>query len=68
MLRAFAEDREIHQATAAEVFSLPLDGVADIRLRFAGYHTRIFPNVQPFADAACASHANVSKTCRTLTA
>jgi len=27
LLRAFAEDRDVHQATAAEVFSVPLDAV-----------------------------------------
>jgi DNA polymerase-1 len=28
LLRAFAEDRDVHQATASEVFGVPLDGVS----------------------------------------
>ena len=35
LLRAFAEDRDIHQATAAEVFSVPLDQVSDAQRRSA---------------------------------
>jgi DNA polymerase-1 len=32
LLKAFAEDRDVHQATAAEIFGVPLDGVdADMR-------------------------------------
>jgi DNA polymerase-1 len=35
LLRAFAEDRDIHQATAAEVFALPLDQVSSEQRRSA---------------------------------
>jgi DNA polymerase-1 len=35
LLRAFAEDRDIHQATAAEVFGLPLDAVGPDQRRSA---------------------------------
>jgi DNA polymerase-1 len=35
LLRAFAEDRDIHQATAAEVFSVPLDAVSGEQRRSA---------------------------------
>jgi DNA polymerase-1 len=35
LLRAFAEDRDVHQATAAEVFSLPLDAVTADQRRSA---------------------------------
>jgi len=35
LLRAFAEDRDIHQATAAEVFGVPLDQVLSTQRRSA---------------------------------
>jgi len=35
LLRAFAEDRDIHQATAAEVFGVPLDAVSSDQRRSA---------------------------------
>ncbi len=35
LLDAFAEDRDVHQATAAEVFSLPLDAVSPEQRRSA---------------------------------
>jgi len=35
LLRAFAEDRDVHQATAAEVFSVPLDAVSADQRRSA---------------------------------
>jgi DNA polymerase-1 len=35
LLRAFAEDRDIHQATAAEVFGVPLDQVSSDQRRSA---------------------------------
>jgi DNA polymerase-1 len=35
LLRAFAEDRDIHQATAAEVFGVPVDGVSSDQRRSA---------------------------------
>ena len=35
LLRAFAEDRDVHQATAAEVFSTPLDQVSADQRRSA---------------------------------
>jgi DNA polymerase-1 len=35
LLRAFAEDRDVHQATAAEVFSTPLDAVSSDQRRSA---------------------------------
>ncbi|HTD73990.1 MAG TPA: DNA polymerase I [Steroidobacteraceae bacterium] len=35
LLRAFAEDRDVHQATAAEVFSIPLDQVSADQRRSA---------------------------------
>jgi DNA polymerase-1 len=35
LLRAFAEDRDVHQATAAEVFSVPLDAVSTDQRRSA---------------------------------
>ncbi len=35
LLNAFSEDRDIHQATAAEVFGLPLDGVSAEQRRSA---------------------------------
>ena len=35
MLDAFAEDRDVHQATAAEVFGLPLDAVSADQRRSA---------------------------------
>ncbi|MEW6764435.1 MAG: DNA polymerase I [Pseudomonadota bacterium] len=35
LLRAFAEGRDIHRATAAEVFGLPLDEVSDLQRRAA---------------------------------
>ncbi len=35
LLRAFAEDRDVHQATAAEVFSTPLDQVSSDQRRSA---------------------------------
>jgi DNA polymerase I len=35
LLRAFAEDRDVHQATAAEVFSMPLDQVSADQRRSA---------------------------------
>jgi DNA polymerase I len=35
LLRAFAEDRDIHQATAAEVFGVPLDQVSSTQRRSA---------------------------------
>jgi DNA polymerase-1 len=35
LLRAFAEDRDIHQATAAEVFGVPLDEVSSAQRRSA---------------------------------
>ncbi len=35
LLRAFAEGRDIHQATAAEVFAVPLDQVSDEQRRSA---------------------------------
>jgi DNA polymerase I len=35
LLNAFAEERDIHQATAAEVFGLPLDGVSADQRRTA---------------------------------
>jgi DNA polymerase-1 len=35
LLKAFAEDRDIHTATAAEVFGVPLDGVSNDQRRMA---------------------------------
>jgi len=35
LLKAFAEGRDIHRATAAEVFGLPLDAVSDLQRRAA---------------------------------
>jgi len=35
LLKAFAEGRDIHRATAAEVFGLPLDAVTDLQRRAA---------------------------------
>jgi DNA polymerase I len=35
LLRAFSEDRDVHQATAAEVFGVPLDSVTDDHRRLA---------------------------------
>src|ERR1019366_5948538 len=35
LLQAFAEDRDVHQATAAEVFSTPLESVSDDQRRSA---------------------------------
>ncbi|TQV65233.1 MAG: DNA polymerase I [Halothiobacillaceae bacterium] len=35
LLKAFAEGRDIHRATAAEVFGVPLDGVSDLQRRAA---------------------------------
>jgi DNA polymerase-1 len=35
LLRAFAEDKDVHQATAAEVFSVPLDAVSADQRRSA---------------------------------
>jgi DNA polymerase-1 len=35
LLRAFAEDRDVHQATAAEVFSTPLEAVSGAQRRSA---------------------------------
>jgi DNA polymerase I len=35
LLRAFAEDRDVHQATAAEVFGVPLEGVSSDQRRSA---------------------------------
>jgi DNA polymerase I len=35
LLRAFAEDRDIHQATAAEVFGIPIDAVSSDQRRSA---------------------------------
>jgi DNA polymerase-1 len=35
LLKAFAEDRDVHQATAAEVFGAPLDGVSADQRRSA---------------------------------
>jgi DNA polymerase-1 len=35
LLQAFAEDRDVHQATAAEVFATPLDAVSHLQRRSA---------------------------------
>ncbi|HEX5463035.1 MAG TPA: DNA polymerase, partial [Steroidobacteraceae bacterium] len=35
LLRAFAEDRDVHQATAAEIFGVPLDAVSGDQRRLA---------------------------------
>jgi DNA polymerase-1 len=35
LLQAFAEDRDVHQATAAEVFAIPLDAVSHLQRRSA---------------------------------
>jgi DNA polymerase I len=35
LLRAFAEDRDVHQATAAEIFSVPLEAVSADQRRLA---------------------------------
>jgi DNA polymerase I len=35
LLEAFAEDRDVHQSTAAEVFNVPLDGVSSDQRRLA---------------------------------
>lgn len=35
LLRAFAEDRDVHQATGAEVFGVPLNGVSADQRRSA---------------------------------
>ena len=35
LLKAFAEGKDIHRATAAEVFGVPLDGVTDLQRRAA---------------------------------
>ncbi len=35
LLKAFAEGKDIHRATAAEVFGMPLDGVTDLQRRAA---------------------------------
>jgi DNA polymerase I len=35
LLKAFAEDRDVHQATASEVFGVPLDGVSSDQRRLA---------------------------------